>query len=95
MRLEYLDHSDRTVYYAGNAEDWRAIQGADGITDNIDLIGDTPVPVFADETDYAVADLVKHTSKAERLGSDAANALNGLLQGFNDGLEASDDEYDY
>lgn len=93
--FEYLDHSDRTIYYAGTAEDWWAIQGADGITDNIDLIGDTPVPVFADETDYAVTDLVTHRSNAERLGSDVANALNGLLQGFNDGLEASDDEYDY
>jgi len=94
--FEYLDHSDRTIYYAGSAEDWWAIQGADGITENIDLIGNTPAPAFTDETNYAVADLVTQRTNAEQLGSSAANALNGLLQGFNEGMEETDnDEYGY
>ncbi len=90
--FEYLDSSKRTIYYAGNSDSWWAIQGADQITDNIDLIGDTPVPTFVDETDYAVASLTTEKSQAEQLGGSAANALNGLFQGLNEGLSGEERE---
>lgn len=56
--FEYLDSGGKkTIYYAGDADDWWAIEGADELPDNIELFGNTPVPAAADDTNYLSADL--------------------------------------
>lgn len=90
--FDYLESGERTIYYAGSAEDWWAIEGADGVTDNIELIGNVPVPVVTDETDYLSAELTTEKSNAEQLGSSLGNAVNGIFKGFNDAMEEDQEE---
>lgn len=89
--FEYLGSGKKTIYYAGDSDSWWAIQGADGLTDNIELYGNTPVPAVVDSTNYASSNLILEKSRAEQLGEDTANAINGFFKGLNDAMEENKD----
>lgn len=75
------------IYYAGTEEQWNAIKGASEYTNNVEIFYEMSMPDVADGTNYNRADLETERSDAEQLGAGAANALNGFIKGFSEGLE--------
>lgn len=88
--FEYLNRNI-TIYYAGSPDQWRKVKGSAKRPENVTLKCNTPVIDVADETNYSSASLVTEMSQAEELGSAFANALNGFVMGFSEGLTEGDD----
>lgn len=87
--FDYL-HGNETIYFAGTAEQWGEIDGSEDLPSSITLVFDTPVIEVVDETNYNIGDLTLVKSGAEELGGSLANAFNGFMYGFFEGL--SDDD---